>query len=63
MCSYFFMPFFLPPAKVTDKSKTNQYFFNSFEFTSLWGNITHSVFDHDNSNSNNSISEKGLQPM
>ena len=22
MCSYFFMPFFLPPAKVTDKSKT-----------------------------------------
>ena len=38
----------LQPARVTDKSKTqiDNIFFNGFEFTTLSGNITHSVSDH-----------------
>ena len=48
MCSYFFMPLVLQPTRVTDKSKTliDNIFFNSFEFTTLSGNITHSISDH-----------------
>ena len=48
MCSYFFMPLVLRPTRVTDKSKTliDNIFFNSFEFTTLSGNITHSISDH-----------------
>ena len=42
------MPLILQPTRVTDKSKTliNNIFFNSFEFTTLSGNITHSISDH-----------------
>ena len=38
----------LQPARVTDKSKTliNSIFRNSFEFITLFGNITHSISDH-----------------
>ena len=38
----------LQPARVTDKSKTliNNIFFTSFEFITLFGNITHSIFEH-----------------
>ena len=48
MCSYFFMSLVLRPTSVTDKSKTlvDNIFFNSFEFTTLSGNITHSISDH-----------------
>ena len=48
MCSYFFTPLVLQPTRVTDKSKTliENIFFNSFEFTTLSGNITHSISDH-----------------
>ena len=48
MCSYFFTPLLLQPTRVTDKSKTliENIFFNSFEFTTLSGNITHSISDH-----------------
>ena len=48
MCSYFFTPIVFQPTKVTDKSKTliDNIFFNSFEFTTLSGNITHSISDH-----------------
>ena len=48
MCSYFFTPLVLQPARVTDKSKTliDNIFFNGFEFTTLSGNVTHSVSDH-----------------
>ena len=48
MFSYFFTPIVLQPTKVTDKSKTliDNIFFNSFEFTTLSGNITHSISDH-----------------
>ena len=48
MCSYFFMPLVLQPTRVTDKSKTliDNISFNSFEFTTLSGNITHSISDH-----------------
>ena len=48
MCSYFFTPLVLQPTRVTDKSKTLIYkiFFNSFEFTTLSGTITHSTSDH-----------------
>ena len=47
MCSYFFMSLVLRPTSVTDKSKTlvDNIFFNSFEFTTLSGNITHSISD------------------
>ena len=47
ICSYFFMPLVLQPIRVTDKSKTliDNIFFNSFEFTTLSGNITHSISD------------------
>ena len=48
LCSYFFTPFVLQPTRVNDKSKTliDDIFFNSFEFTTLSGNITHSISDH-----------------
>ena len=48
MCSYFFTPLVLQPTRVTDKSKTliDNIFSNSFEFTTLSGNITHSISDH-----------------
>ena len=48
MCSYFFTPPVPKPTRVTDKSKTliDNIFFNSFEFTTLSGNITHSISDH-----------------
>ena len=48
MCSYFFMPLVLQTARATDKSKTqiNNIFFSSFKFTTLSGNIMHSVSDH-----------------
>ena len=47
MCSYFFMPLVLQPTRVTDKSKTLiDNFFDSFEFTTLPGNITHSISDY-----------------
>ena len=48
MCSQFFTPLFLQPTRVTDKSKTltDNIFFNSFEFTTLSGNIMHSISDH-----------------
>ena len=38
----------LQPVKVTDKSKSliNNIFYNSFEFITLFGNITHSISDH-----------------
>ena len=47
ICSYFFMPLGLQPIRATDKSKTliDNIFFNSFEFTTLSGNITHSISD------------------
>ena len=42
------MPYVLQPTRVTDKSKTliENIFFNSFEFTTLSGNIMHSISDH-----------------
>ena len=48
MCSYFFTPIVFQPTKVTDKSKTliDNIFFNSFEFTTLSGNIVHSISYH-----------------
>ena len=48
MCSYFFTPAVPKPTRVTDKSKTliDNIFFNSFEFTTLCGNITRSISDH-----------------
>ena len=48
MCSYFFTPLLLQPTMIPDKSKTliHNIFFNSFEFTILSGNITHSISDH-----------------
>ena len=47
MCSYYFTPLLLQPTRVTDKSKTltDNIFFNSFEFSTLSGNITHSISD------------------
>ena len=47
MCSYFFTPLVLQPTMVTDKSKIliDKFFFNSFEFTTLSGNITLSISD------------------
>ena len=41
------MSLVLRPTSVTDKSKTlvDNIFFNSFEFTTLSGNITHSISD------------------
>ena len=43
-----FLPLILQPTSVTEKSKTliNNIFFNSFEFTTISGNITHSISDH-----------------
>ena len=48
MCSYFFSPLILQPTRVTEKSKTSidNIFLNSFEFTPISGNITHSISDH-----------------
>ena len=48
MCSYFFTPLVLQPTRVTDKLKIlmDNIFFNSFEFTTFSGNITHSISDH-----------------
>ena len=48
MCSYFFTPLVLQPTRDTDKSKTliDNIFFNSFDFTTLSGNIIHSMSDH-----------------
>ena len=48
MCSYFLTQLVLQSTRVTDKSKTliDNIFFNSFEFTALSGNITHSISDH-----------------
>ena len=42
------MPYVLQPTRVTDKSRTliENIFFNSFEFTTLSGNIMHSISDH-----------------
>ena len=48
MCSFFFPPIILQPITVTEKSKTliDNIFFNSFEFTVIFGNITHTISDH-----------------
>ena len=48
MCSYFFSPLILQPTRVTEKSRTfiDNIFFNSFAFTTISGNITHSISDH-----------------
>ena len=48
MCSCFFTPLVLQPTRVTGKLKTliDNFFFNSFEFTTLSGNIMHSISDH-----------------
>ena len=48
MCSYLFSPLILQPTRVTEKSKTliDNIFFNSFEFITTSGNITHSISDH-----------------
>ena len=48
MCSNFLTPLVRQPTRVTDKSKTliDNIFFNSFEFTTLSGNIMHSISDH-----------------
>ena len=48
MCSYFFSRIILQPTRVIEKSKTliHNIFFNSFEFTTISGNITHSISDH-----------------
>ena len=48
MCSYFFSPLIPQPTRVTEKSKTliDNIFFNSFEFTTISGNITPSISDH-----------------
>ena len=47
MCSYFFSPLILQLTRVTEKSNTlTDIFFNSFEFTTISGNITHSISDH-----------------
>ena len=42
------MPLIVQPTRVTKKSKTlvDNIFFNSFEFTSISCNITHSISDH-----------------
>ena len=42
------MPLILQPTRVTEKSKTliDNIFFNSFEFTTIYGNITHSISEH-----------------
>ena len=44
----FFSPLILQPTRVPEKSKTliDNIFFNSFEFTTISGNITHSISDH-----------------
>ena len=48
ICPDFFTSLVLQPSSVTDKSKAliNNIFFNSFEFTTLSGNITHSTSGH-----------------
>ena len=48
MCSYIFLPLIHQPKRVTEKSKTltDNIIFNSFEFTTISGNITHSISDH-----------------
>ena len=47
MCSHFFSLFILQPTRVTEKSKTLiNIFFNTFEFNTMSGNITHSISDH-----------------
>ena len=43
VCSYFSSPFILQPTRVT---LIDNIFFNSFEFTTISGNITHSISDH-----------------
>ena len=47
MCSYFFTSLVLQPTMANGKSKTliHNIFFNSFEFTTLSGNITDSISD------------------
>ena len=47
MHSHFFLLLILQPTRVTGKSKTIiDIFFNSFEFTTISGNITHSISDY-----------------
>ena len=47
MHSHFFLLFILQPIRVTEKSKTIiDIFFNSFEFTTISGNIIHSISDY-----------------
>ena len=48
ICSYFFTPLVLQPARATGKSKTliENNLFNSFEFSTLSCNIMHSISDN-----------------
>ena len=48
ICPDFFTSLVLQPSSVTDKSKAllNNIFFNSFEFTTLSGNILHSISEY-----------------
>ena len=48
MCSYFFSALVLQPTRVKEKLKTliDNIFFNSFEFNTVTGYITHSISDH-----------------
>ena len=47
ICSHYFTLLVLQPTRVTDKSTTqiDNFFFNSFEFTTMSGNIMHSTSD------------------
>ena len=48
MCTYFFSPLIPQPTRVTEKSNTliDNISCNSFEFTTISGNVTHSISDY-----------------